>query len=159
MNDAQKRIIRALRDGIPVSRSPYEDVASRVGISVDDLLDQLRRWKQDGTIRRFGAVLRHYKAGYTTNAMVAWDVPEDLTEDFAAIAASFRNVSHCYQRPRFPGFNYNVYTMIHGISKAECEATISDIQMMSSVSNRLVLYTTKEYKKTSPVFFTELSQR
>lgn len=153
MTDSQIRIIRALRDGIPLTESPYEELASRAGVTKDELLQQLRHWKTDGTIRRFGAILRHNRAGYTTNAMVAWDVPEELIESFAETAASFGNVSHCYKRPRFPGFGFNLYTMVHGRSRDECEQTIAEIEARSSVNRKEVLYTTAEFKKSGPVYF------
>ncbi len=155
MEDFQIRIIRALRDGIPLTVCPYEELASKAGVSLDDLLAQLRQWKADGTIRRFGAILRHHRAGYAANAMVAWDVPEELIDRFAEAASSLRNVSHCYQRPRFPGFDYNVYTMIHGASNDDCEQAIETIEKRSSIHRKVVLYTTAEFKKTGPVYFPE----
>ncbi|OFX13106.1 MAG: transcriptional regulator [Armatimonadetes bacterium RBG_16_58_9] len=153
MTDARIGIIRALRDGIPLSDTPFEEVARQAGISLDDLLRQLRQWQSDGTIRRFGAILRHHQAGYEANAMVVWDVPDDRIEHFAEAAVSFRNVSHCYQRPRFAGLPYNLYTMIHGLSRDDCEAVARSIADKSDIREYALLYTTAEFKKSSPVYF------
>lgn len=153
MTDVQIRIIHALRNGLPATETPYDDIAREAGISVDDLLRQLREWQSDGTIRRFGAILRHRQAGFTSNVMVVWNVPPDRVEEFARVATGIRGVSHCYQRPPFEGFPYNVYTMIHGRTRAECRAAAEAIAAESGIADYKPLYTVKEYKKTSPVYF------
>ena len=68
---------------------------------------------QQGVIRKFGAILRHQRAGITRNAMVIWAVPPDRTEEAGGVFASFREITHCYERrPPFEG-RYNLFTMIH----------------------------------------------
>lgn len=155
MTDTQIRIIRALQDGIDLCERPFDEIARQVGVPVADLLDQIRQWQSDGTIRRFGAILRHHRAGYEANAMVVWNVPENQIDDFAAIATSVKNVSHCYQRPAFAGFEYNLYTMIHGRSRDDCEAAALGMSKLSGINDYKMLYTTAEFKKTSPVYFAE----
>ena len=153
MTDAQISIIRALSEGLPLTERPFDDVARRAGLSLDELLEQLREWQLAGTIRRFGAMLRHQRAGYEANTMVVWNVPDDRIEGFAEIAVSFNNVSHCYQRPPFAGFDYNLYTMVHGKSRDECEDVAKSIAEKSGVREHALLYTTAEFKKTSPAYF------
>lgn len=155
MTDEQIGIIKALQDSLEVCKRPFDDIAHRAGVSVDDLLAQIRQWQSAGTIRRFGAILRHHRAGYEANAMVVWNVPDNQIDDFAAIATGVKNVSHCYQRPRFPGFEYNIYTMIHGKSRDDCEAAALGISRLSGIEDYQMLYTTAEFKKSSPVYFTE----
>ncbi len=149
-DEVRRRIITALVGGLPLTSEPFRDVAEDVGIPVDDLLAQLAAWKSDGTIRRFGAILRHREAGYSVNAMGAWNVPDDRVEWFGRTAAELRSVSHCYERPRFEGFPYNVYTMIHGHSRDECEETARSISDSTGITDFRLLYTTAEFKKTAP---------
>ncbi len=153
MTDLQIAIVRALDDGLSVSEEPFREVADRAGVSVEDLLVQIEAWKKDGTIRRFGAILRHQRAGYSVNAMAVWNVPDDKTEDFGRVAAAISCVSHCYQRPRFEGFDYNLYTMIHGASREDCESTARRISEQTGVVGYKLLYTTAEFKKSSAVYF------
>jgi DNA-binding Lrp family transcriptional regulator len=155
MNETQIRIIKALQDGLPLSEEPFLEVARKAGVSQEDLLTQLRVWKEDGTIRRFGAMLRHRQAGYTANAMGVWNVPDARIEAFGQAAAGFRAVSHCYRRPRFEGFRYNLYTMIHGRSKEECEEVARRISAETGITDYRLLYTTAEFKKSSPAYFAE----
>lgn len=153
MNETQIRIIRAIQGGLSLTEEPFDEIAEKAGVSVEELLAQLREWQADGTIRRFGAILKHHNAGYDANAMVAWNVPEDGVEAFAEVATSLRSVSHCYERPRFEGFGYNLYTMIHGKCKEDCEEAARGIAEETGVRDYRMLYTTAEFKKSSPVYF------
>ena len=155
MNETQIETIRALQDGLPLSREPFAEIAEKAGISEEELLNQLSAWKADGTIRRFGAILRHQMAGYAVNALGVWNVPDEQVEDFGYDAASIVAVSHCYERPRFEGFEYNVYTMIHGRSRTECRSVAHQIILRTGISDHKLLFTTAEFKKTSPVYFAD----
>ncbi len=158
MTDTQIAIIRALQDGLPLSEEPFGQAARQVGIPLEDLLAQLRAWIDDGTIRRFGCVLRHHRAGYSANAMVVWNVPDDSVDSFGKVASSLPRVSHCYQRPRLEGFSYNLYTMIHGRAKQDCEAVAREISTRTGISDYALLYTNSEFKKSSPAYFSGTSK-
>ena len=153
MTGLQRRIVKSLQDGVPLTEQPFKEIARRLGISEDELLAQIEAWKADGAIRRFGAILHHQQAGYVVNAMGVWDVPDSQAEEFGRVAASFPAVSHCYQRPRFDGFPYNLYTMIHAKSRQECEKAARAISETTGIATYALLYTTAEFKKTSPVYF------
>ena len=155
MTETQIRIINSIQDGLPLSRDPFAEIANEVGISEEQLLAQLNAWKAGGTIRRFGAILHHHQAGYSVNAMGIWNAPDEQVEEFGRTAASARAVSHCYERPRFGGFRYNVYTMIHGRSRKECESAAKEISAETGITDYRLLYTTAEFKKTSPSYFAE----
>ena len=155
MTETQIKIIKAVQDGLPLSREPFAEIARKVGIPEEELLNQLNAWKADGTIRRFGAILRHTEAGYTVNAMGVWNVPDEQVEEFADTAVSLVAVSHCYERPRFEGFRYNVYTMIHGRSRTDCRSSVRPIILGTGITDFKLLFTTAEFKKSSPVYFAE----
>lgn len=153
MNEREFRMVRVLVEGIPIVPTPFEETARIAGVSEEELLAQIQAWKADGTIRRFGAVVRHQQVGYTANAMVVWNVPDEQAEEFGARASSFHFVSHCYQRPRFEGFPYNIYTMIHGTSREECELRAKRICEVTGVQNYVLLHTLEEFKKSPPSYF------
>ena len=155
MDEKQVRIIRALQDGLPLSPKPFKEIADKAGVSEDELLARIRTWREDRTIRRFGAILRHHQAGITANVMVAWNVPEADVDEFAKTAGSVTAISHMYERPRFHGFDYNLYTMIHGRFRDECEETAKRISEQTGITEYALLYTTEEFKKSSPVYFAD----
>jgi hypothetical protein len=65
-------------------------------------------------MRRFAAVLYHRSAGFVYNGMGVWKVPEDDVESVGQLMAAYRGVSHCYQRPTYPDWPYNLFSMTHG---------------------------------------------
>lgn len=155
MNELQKKVVRVLQHGISAVEQPFLVAADLIGISEDELLRQLHSMKAKGVMRRFGAILRHQKAGFSANAMAVWNVPDEKIEEFAGLVMKFQNVSHCYERPRLDDFPYNIYTMIHGRSREEVIDTATKIANEVGLTEFELLHTTAEYKKSSPVFFEE----
>lgn len=67
----------------------------------------------------------------------------------------FPQVSHCYQRSTFPGWPYNVFTMVHGETKQECEKVVMAIAEAVNINEYDLLYSSKELKKVSMKYFIE----
>jgi siroheme decarboxylase len=64
------------------------------------------------------------------------------------VAARFREVSHCYQRPAYPPrWPYTLFTMIHGQTRELVEATVARIAQETGINEYEVLYSTREFKK------------
>ncbi len=143
-------ILRTLQDGLPVEPRPYRHAAGLLGMTEEELLSRLRKLIKQGVVKRVAASLNHRKIGLQANAMVAWIVPEEKTDEAGRIAAGLKEVSHCYERETAPGWPYNFYTMIHGRTKADCEDIIEHIAEKTGLSDRAVLYSTREFKKTAP---------
>ncbi|MEE8400105.1 MAG: Lrp/AsnC family transcriptional regulator [Desulfobacterales bacterium] len=151
--ELQKQIIAEFQGDMPIAERPYLIIAKRLGITEETLLETLREFCEEGIIRRFGATLRHQKSGYTANAMTAWMVDEDRVEFVGEQMASFAQVSHCYRRNPTPEWPYNLYTMIHGMSEESCRETAGKISEETSVTSYTVLFSRRELKKTSMVYF------
>ncbi len=149
-SNVEERILAALQEGLPRSRTPYRDLARRIGISTDELLVVLDRWKQNGTIRRIGAVVNHFQVGLGEGAMVVWRIEPDRVEQAGAVFAGFGEVSHAYERQTTPGWQYNVYTMVHGATPEEVRQTVDRMSQAAGVSGYLILATRGELKKVAP---------
>jgi DNA-binding Lrp family transcriptional regulator len=109
--------------------------------------------REDGAIRRFGATLRHQKAGYRANVMVAWRIPEADAEAVGSAMAEHPMVSHCYLRPASDQWPYNLYTMVHGRSREDCLAVVDELKQRTGRDDCQMLFSTKELKKTSMTYF------
>jgi DNA-binding Lrp family transcriptional regulator len=149
----EKRIIHELQQDLPVTSRPFAEVADKVGISETQLLEKVREFLANGTIRRFGATLRHQRSGFEANAMVVWEVGPERTEEVGAIFASFREVSHCYQRPALPTWPYRIFTMIHGSSREVCQEIARKMADAAGIENYELLFTEEELKKTTMAYF------
>ena len=75
--------------------------------------------------------------------------------------ASFRGISHCYQRPTYEDWPYSVFTMAHGRSKEECDAILDSIAEECGMGpdDRATLYSSTEYKKIRLHYFTRRVRR
>ena len=160
LSDDEKALARLLQDDLPESLTPFADVAARLreqGVKATEewVVERTAAWVDAGVIRRFGAAIKHHKTGYTANAMGVWTAPEDGIEEIGAIMASFKEVSHCYQRPSTPTWPANLYTMIHGRTRDECEDVAYRIQGATGLAEPRLLYSVKEFKKTSMRYFAE----
>ena len=149
----EKKIIASLQEDIAVTAQPYLEIADNLGVSEKALLETLQGLCDRGFIRRYGATLRHQKTGFTANAMAAWQVDEDHIDEVGDKMASFREVSHCYRRNPTNRWPYNLYTMIHASDEAACRQTAQSMSEAASVENYTLLFSRKELKKTSMVYF------
>jgi DNA-binding Lrp family transcriptional regulator len=148
MDDLDRRIVRAIQDGLPIVEEPFAAAARGLGISVDELLARLRAMLERGEVRRFGASVAHRSAGFDWNVMCVWRVPAESVEAFAREAVQLGSVTHCYERPGLPGWPYNVYTMIHGRTEGDSQAVIDGVCRATGQTDYVALLSTREFKKT-----------
>jgi DNA-binding Lrp family transcriptional regulator len=160
LTDDEKELARLLQADLPQFEHPFavlEDMLQERGVDAteDWVIERTRSWVASRVIRRFGAAIKHHKTGFTANAMGVWDCPDDRVEEVGAIMASFPEVSHCYERPRAATWPANLYTMIHGRSREEVEATAARIRDAVGLPAPRLLYSVREFKKTSMTYFAE----
>ena len=153
LTELEKRIIASIQKDMPVVERPYLKIAQDLGISETELLENLKALCERGVIRRFGATLRHQRAGFKANAMVAWKVDENRIEDVGQKMASFAQVSHCYRRNPTEAWPYNLYTMVHAKDEQACREIARKMSQATSVKDYSLLFSREELKKTSMVYF------
>jgi DNA-binding Lrp family transcriptional regulator len=145
--DLDIKLIKYTQDGLPLTKTPYKDIADGMGMTEEEVIDRLKSLLESGKIRRLAASIAHRKIGINSNAMTVWKVSQDKVEEYGKIMASFEEVTHCYERPTFPGWEYNVFTMIHGYTDEECENVINSIKEKTGLDDYVMLYSEREFKK------------
>jgi siroheme decarboxylase len=153
LSEQDKQIIKELQNGLPLVSRPFEIMGKRLNMTEESLINRINYLKENGFIRRFGAAVRHRDLGFTANAMVVWNVPDNKTDEAGRIMASFKEVSHCYQRPRHQGWPYNLFTMVHGRSREACIKTAEQISEDTGIKKYELLFSTAELKKSSMHYF------
>ncbi len=148
-------VVVATQGNLPVVPEPWAPAAEQLGIPVDDLLAHLRGMQERGLLRRVAGILFHRRAGFSANGMGVWKVPEDQIEEIGPQMAAFRGISHCYQRPTYEDWPYQVFTMAHGRSKEECDAILDAIAAQFPIEDRATLYSSTEFKKVRLLYFTD----
>ncbi len=146
-NSHDTRIVRGLRPSPAIERRPFRQRAQDLGLEEDELVEGIQALLAGGIIRRYGATVRHRSMGYKSNVLVAWSVPDERVEEFASVIDLLDEVSHGYVRMRYPEWDYNIYTMIHGHSKNECLGTVKHIADALVLNDYVLLFTKQELKK------------
>ncbi|WP_291993131.1 AsnC family transcriptional regulator [Candidatus Accumulibacter sp. ACC003] len=130
LDEFERRLVMALQEGLPLFIRPFSVLASRVGCDESEVLERIRRWCAEGIIKRFGVVVRHHELGYTANAMLVHDIPDDAVGEVGEALAREPAVTLCYQRPRVPPeWRYNLFCMIHGRLRGEVEERIAELRV------------------------------
>ncbi len=145
--DIDVKLIKHIQEGLPVTKTPYKDIGAALGMTEDEVIQRLKKLLEAGKIRRLAASIAHRKIGIDANAMCVWKVPRERVDEVGKIMAGFEEVTHCYERPTYPDWEYNVFTMIHGYTDAECEAVIQAIKEKTGLTENVILYSEKEFKK------------
>ncbi|MDR3640703.1 MAG: Lrp/AsnC family transcriptional regulator [Humidesulfovibrio sp.] len=152
--ETEKRILAQVGTDLPDSPTPFADIAAQAGCTEAEVLGLITRLKEGRIIRRFGATLRHQKAGYSHNAMVAWRVDDpDEALRLGAIMAERPEISHCYVRRTYPQWKYNLYTMIHGKNPGDTSRVVEELERETGVTDHQTLASLRELKKTSMRYF------
>ncbi|MFB3895690.1 MAG: Lrp/AsnC family transcriptional regulator [bacterium] len=149
----EKKLIAELQGDFPESLHPYQVIAKRLRVSERWVLNKIDRWLRAGYIRRVGAIVYHRQAGYKSNVMSVWKVPKSQVNRVGKLMASFPEVSHCYERVTYPNWQYNLYAMIHGKTKKDCERIVRKISRETGITEYQLLYSTHEFKKQSMQYF------
>ncbi|MCI0888682.1 MAG: AsnC family transcriptional regulator [Chloroflexi bacterium] len=155
LSDLDRAVIMELQEDLPLEPRPFDPMAERLGMSVQELFDWTVEAQERLIMRRYSAVLHHRRAGFRANAMAVWTVPEERAEEVGLKMAESPWVTHCYQRPTFPDWPYTHFTMIHATGKMRCESVAKDISEATGITEYQLLYSTREFKKTRVRYFVE----
>ena len=128
--------IRVMQDDLELISRPFDSMAKQLGMSVERLFEMADELKERKIMRRYSAVLHHRRAGFSSNAMIVWKVPEGREQEVGDIMAQHPAVTHCYQRPTYEDWPYSHFTMVHGVSEAECEQFGREIAEATGLDER-----------------------
>jgi DNA-binding Lrp family transcriptional regulator len=155
--EEDKDFIRELQKDMEIIDEPFVNAAKNLGITEDELFSKMKHYESMGVLRRFAAILRHRQVGFTANGMIVWKVPEDRITSVGETLGSFPQVSHCYERPTYDDWPYNVFSMIHCKTHDEAYEVAKTIQDQIDVNEYKILFSSREFKKTRVEYFVENS--
>jgi DNA-binding Lrp family transcriptional regulator len=151
LDEADRRLVAATQEGLPLCTRPYEALAVRLGVSEDEVLARFSEMIESGRVRRIAAVPNHYALGFRANGMSVWDVADEDAIECGREVGALPFVSHCYLRPRhLPEWPYNLFAMVHGHCRVAVEAQVESIAAILGNRQRGfdVLYSKRILKKT-----------
>ena len=153
ITERDKEFVRELQKDLPVVQEPFKEMAQNLNITTAELYAKAREYESVGLMRRYAAILRHRDAGFVANGMVVWNVPEDRVDEAGFKLAAYPQVSHCYRRPVYPDWKYNVFSMVHARSLEAAEKMAVEMSQTIGISDYKILFSSREFKKERVKYF------
>ncbi len=150
LSHEDRALIKIVQNGLPVVSRPYADIAQRLSTTEQDIIQRLQKLINNGSIKRYGVVVRHRELGYKANGMVVWDVPDDRVGELGTCIGRFSCVTLSYRRPRaLPDWPYNLFTMVHGRNREEVKQKVEEIVSSCGLQdiNHTILFSTRRFKQ------------
>jgi len=141
MDAVDKKILNLLQTEFPLTPEPFKAAAERAGISEDELLLRIQRLKDNGVIRRIGAVLDSGKLGFVSRLCAA-HVPEDRIASFVDLVNALPGVTHNYRRDHA----CNIWFTLIAPSEEELEKTIARISEDTGILDILTFQALRTFK-------------
>ncbi|GAA0207755.1 siroheme decarboxylase subunit beta [Halobaculum roseum] len=128
LDDVDARLIDDYQSGFPVAERPFGVVADDLGIDEGEALDRVKRLRERGVFRRFGAVLNPPVIGSSTLAAVS--APEDRFEEIAEVINGYRQVNHNYRRDH----EWNQWFVVTAASRETRDRILAEIEERTGCS-------------------------
>lgn len=150
--EKERKLAKRIQGNISLEKRPFKRIGEGIGLSEEEVIGTINDLKKKEIIRKFGAILRHQRAGIVKNVMVVWAVPTEKCEVVSNILTSYREITHCYERtPPFEG-EYNLFAMMH-FKDDDSERLIQEISLRTGIKDYMILETEEEFKKSSMEYF------
>ncbi len=153
LTERDKEFIRELQKDLAVVPEPFKELAYNLGITTDELFVKAKGYENIGIMRRFAAILRHRDAGFVANGMVVWHVPQEKIDEVGFKLAAFPQVSHCYRRPVYPDWRFNLFSMVHARSLDAAEKMAIEMSGTIGIKEYQILFSSREFKKERVKYF------
>ena len=152
LSPVDKKVINESQQDLPLVPRPFAEMSAHLKMDEGEFLTQCQSLLSRGVIRRFGAAVNHRRAGFVANSMTCWAVPAEKVEIIAETLMPIKQVSHCYERKTNPQWRYNLFAMIHGNTREQCQSLADKVSIETGLADYTLLYSTKEFKKTRVVY-------
>lgn len=155
MPDARDlELLAHVAGGLPLCSRPYAQIGAELEMDEAEVISRLTALKAQGLIKRLGVIVKHRPLGYRANAMIVWNVPDNLIKQLGGHISRFSFVTLCYQRPKQPEWPYNLYCMIHGKDRATVLAQLEQLSEACGLANfeRQILFSRRCFKQRGAVY-------
>ncbi len=152
LSSVDRKVINELQQDLPLISRPFAEMSVRLGMDEERFLTQCQSLQSRGVMRRFGASVNHREVGFSANAMTCWAVPVEMVEVMAERLVPLRQVSHCYERKTNPEWHYNLFAMIHGRVRKQCQGIADKVSADTGLTDYVLLFSIKEFKKTRVIY-------
>lgn len=139
LDEGDKKILMILQDN---GRTPFADVATRVGMAESTVRYRVNKLLKNGTIDRFTAILNPRKIGYPVAAIIFVKVKSQRLKKAVKIMASYNEISHMMQTTG----EYDVLAVVHVEDMTHLNKLAARIRGISGVEEASVSVATGLFK-------------
>ena len=118
----EKRLLNDFQHDLSLSATPFADMADKLGVSEDEILNSISKLQDDGVISRVGPVFTPNRIGVST--LAAMSIPENELECVARIISAFPEVNHNYERDH----EYNLWFVVTASSEEHLDIVLYEIE-------------------------------
>ncbi|MDQ4102077.1 MAG: Lrp/AsnC family transcriptional regulator [Thermoproteota archaeon] len=147
------QFIRELQKDLSVVPEPFKELANNLDVITAELFAKAAEFENTGIMRRFAAILRHREAGFVANGMVVWHVPDNKVDEVGFKLAAFPQVSHCYRRPVYADWRFNLFSMVHARTLQAAEKIAAEMSEAVGIKDYQILFSSREFKKERVKYF------
>ena len=141
MDETDKKILNIIQTDFPVVAEPFKVIASMTGISEEESLARIKKLKDDGIIRRIGAVFDARKIGFVSTLCAA-KVPEEKMRAFVEAVNAYPGVTHNYRR----NYEYNVWFTVIAPSEEELKRFFAEVTERTGITEILSMRASRIFK-------------
>ncbi len=123
-----KAILNETQVNFPITSRPYSEIAQRVNLTEQEVLERVKRLKKSGYIRRIGPNFNSEKLGFVSTLCTA-KVPKERIKEFVKIVNSYRGVTHNYQRHD----RFNIWFTFIAPTMADIETALEEIREKTNI--------------------------
>jgi DNA-binding Lrp family transcriptional regulator len=136
-----KKLLDIIQNQFPLSVEPYQDIASLLDTSEENVITRLKKLKDEKIIRRMGAIFDSRKIGYCST-LCAMIVPSNRVNEVAQIVNDYPGVTHNYLRDD----EYNMWFTITARTQSAIDKITSEIQEKSDIRSLINLPAVHTFK-------------
>jgi DNA-binding Lrp family transcriptional regulator len=141
VDEIDKKILNILQKEFPLEEYPFQIVAERSGITEEETLSRIQKMKDNGIIRRIGAVFDGAKLG-RASTLCAARVPEEKIENFVDAVNAYKGVTHNYLRDN----EYNVWFTVNAASLKDIELFLVGLKEKTGITDILDMRAVRIFK-------------
>ncbi|MCP3867633.1 MAG: Lrp/AsnC family transcriptional regulator [Gammaproteobacteria bacterium] len=123
LNDLEKKLLNEFQKGLPLSPTPFADMARSLGTSEALVLKIVKRLQKSGVISRVGPVIKPKRIGTSTLAAMA--IPEDQLEAVADAISAYPEVNHNYERED----QFNLWFVVTAPDQSHLDKILKDMEL------------------------------
>ncbi|MDM7274931.1 MAG: Lrp/AsnC family transcriptional regulator, partial [Thermoprotei archaeon] len=130
-----------------ITERPYAEIASRVGLSEDEIVSLVREMLKKGILADPGAALEGHNIGFSENAMVVLE-PESDEYELCECVSKLPYTTHVVLREPYPpgSWSHTCYFMVHATSRDKIVKVLDEASRLCRPRSVVPIYSIADLK-------------